>query len=77
MIFYYLFLIIFCEDLQAGELPTAFVVLKPNQKVSEEELVQFTNDRVKTHYKHLRGGVVFVDQIPKSPSGKVSFSALS
>jgi acyl-coenzyme A synthetase/AMP-(fatty) acid ligase len=59
-------------DVAAGELPAAFVVLKPNQTVPEKEIIEFVNSKVST-YKHLRGGVFFVEQIPKSPSGKVSF----
>jgi len=57
-------------DEYAGELPTAFVVLKPNQVISATELVDWTNVKM-SYYKHLRGGVFFVDQIPKSPSGKI------
>jgi len=57
-------------DVVACELPTAFVVLKPNQHLTEAELVEWTNKRTSV-YKHLRGGVIFIDQVPKSPSGKI------
>jgi len=52
------------------ELPTAYVVLKPNQKITEKELADWTNAQL-SHYKHLRGGIYFVDHIPKTPSGKI------
>ena len=37
---------------------------------SEEDVVRFVHERVAPH-KRLRGGVVFVDSVPKSPSGKL------
>eukprot|EP00026_Physarum_polycephalum_P001271 Phypoly_transcript_01272.p1 GENE.Phypoly_transcript_01272~~Phypoly_transcript_01272.p1 ORF type:complete len:964 (-),score=156.58 Phypoly_transcript_01272:440-3331(-) len=53
-----------------GELPTAVVVLKPEVKVSEEELVEWVNTKVADH-KKLRGGVIFIDQLPRNPQGKI------
>jgi len=58
-------------DLAAGELPIAFVALKSDEKITSTELTQWANERIKTPHKLLRGGVIFVDQIPKSPSGKI------
>ena len=55
-------------DLEAGELPKAFVVRRGD--VSPEDIIKFVAARVAAH-KKLRGGVEFVDQIPKSPSGKI------
>ncbi|CDH59767.1 amp-dependent synthetase ligase [Lichtheimia corymbifera JMRC:FSU:9682] len=58
---------------QATELPLAFVVVRPGvdaNKALEDKI----KDYVATHvagYKRLRGGVRFIDQIPKSPSGKI------
>jgi acyl-CoA synthetase (AMP-forming)/AMP-acid ligase II len=57
-------------DERVGELPTAFVVLKPHQTVTQEELQQFVADRV-TEYKRLTGGIIFCKEIPKSASGKI------
>lgn len=57
-------------DLQAGELPKAFVVLKPNMALTKDEIMKFVEGRLSPH-KHLRGGVEFIDQIPKSLSGKI------
>ena len=56
-------------DVEAGELPKAFVVLKPDTKASEDEIKEFVADKVAT-YKRL-AEVEFVDEIPKSASGKI------
>jgi acyl-CoA synthetase (AMP-forming)/AMP-acid ligase II len=56
-------------DEEAGELPKAAVVLKPGHAVTAEALIQFVHERVAPH-KRVRA-VVFVDQIPKSASGKI------
>ena len=56
-------------DEEAGEVPVGYVVLKPDQSVSESELRTFIGDQVAS-YKQLRR-VVFLDAIPKSPSGKI------
>jgi len=57
-------------DVATGELPTAFIVVKPNQTLPEKEIIEFVNSKV-SHYKQLRGGVFFIEQVPKSPSGKI------
>mmetsp|Transcript_31458 Transcript_31458/g.61350 ORF Transcript_31458/g.61350 Transcript_31458/m.61350 type:complete len:588 (+) Transcript_31458:38-1801(+) len=54
----------------AGELPKAFVVRAPGTSVTAGELKDFVKARV-SYYKQLRGGVEFVDMIPKSASGKI------
>lgn len=62
---------------QATEWPRAYVVAAGGAGKSEEELRKLARelrDYVEKHtakYKWLRGGIVFVDQIPKSPSGKI------
>jgi len=56
-------------DLNAGELPFAYVVLKQNQTATSSEIMEFVAPKV-AHYKQLRG-VAFIDQIPKSLSGKI------
>lgn len=50
-----------------GEVPKAFVVLK--QEISAEELIDWVGNQVAA-YKRIQE-VVFIDQIPKSPSGKI------
>jgi acyl-CoA synthetase (AMP-forming)/AMP-acid ligase II len=54
-------------DDEAGEVPKAFVVLKT--EATAEELMAFVAARV-APYKKVRR-VEFVEQIPKSPSGKI------
>ncbi|XP_070579481.1 uncharacterized protein [Ptychodera flava] len=56
-------------DEEAGELPKAYIVPK-SDKVTEEDIMKFVEGKVAPH-KKLRGGVEFIDQIPKSPSGKI------
>ncbi|KAM3960485.1 luciferin 4-monooxygenase [Aphomia sociella] len=57
-------------DELAGELPLAFVVRQPGSNVSEQELVKYIASKV-SPAKHLRGGVIFIDEIPKNQSGKI------
>jgi acyl-CoA synthetase (AMP-forming)/AMP-acid ligase II len=56
-------------DLEAGELPKAFVVLKPGTEATEGELKFHVAEHV-AHYKQIHD-VQFVDEIPKSASGKI------
>ncbi|XP_050669214.1 uncharacterized protein LOC126968314 isoform X1 [Leptidea sinapis] len=53
-----------------GEVPRAFVVRQPGATVSEEEICSFVASKL-SNPKHLRGGVKFVNEIPKNPSGKI------
>ncbi|KAJ2953350.1 hypothetical protein O0L34_g940 [Tuta absoluta] len=57
-------------DEAAGELPTAFIVLKPGAKATEAEILEFTNNQLSKE-KRLYGGVIFIDEIPKNASGKI------
>ena len=54
-------------DEQAGEIPKAFVV--SSAPLTSEEVTAFVAERV-APYKRLRALEV-VDEIPKSPSGKI------
>jgi len=54
-------------DPEAGEVPKAFVVMKG--QASPEELMAFVNGQV-APFKKIRLLEV-VDQIPKSPAGKI------
>ncbi|KAK8014247.1 hypothetical protein PG990_007543 [Apiospora arundinis] len=56
-------------DGDGTELPRAYVVADPKQ-VSEQEIKAFVAKQV-APYKQLRGGVVYIPAIPKSPSGKI------
>ncbi|GIV09755.1 MAG: AMP-dependent synthetase [Fimbriimonadales bacterium] len=54
-------------DAEAGEVPKAFIVLKG--QATAEELMEYVAQRV-APFKKIRR-VAFVEQIPKSPSGKI------
>jgi 4-coumarate--CoA ligase len=56
-------------DDEAGELPKAFVVAAPGSDITAEELQEYVAEHVSS-YKRIRM-VEFVDEIPKSPSGKI------
>ncbi|CAB3262010.1 unnamed protein product [Arctia plantaginis] len=58
------------DDKLAGELPLAFVVIRPGQQLTEKEVQDFIAERL-SNPKRLRGGVRFVSKIPKSASGKI------
>ena len=58
---------------QATEVPRAYVVPAKGVeagKKTEDDIVQWLQAKVASH-KRLRGGVRFVDEIPKSASGKI------
>lgn len=57
-------------DSLAGEVPKAFVVLKPNQKLNEKQVYDLVAQKL-TRYKHLEGGVAFVSSIPRNAAGKI------
>lgn len=56
-------------DELAGELPLAFVVSE-DQTLTENEIVQYIYEKA-SPAKRLHGGVVFINDIPKNPSGKI------
>jgi len=59
------------DEEQHTEVPRAYVVATSgNEKQDADEIVKWTAERVASH-KRLRGGVVFIDEIPKSASGKI------
>lgn len=56
-------------DALAGELALAFVV-KNDPNLTEADVVQYVYDKV-SPAKRLHGGVIFINKIPKNPSGKI------
>ena len=54
-------------DKQSGEVPKAFIVLK--QEISATEIMAWVAEKVAA-YKQIKE-IEFIDQIPKSPSGKI------
>lgn len=57
-------------DKKAGELPTAFVVKRPDANLTQKEVQEFVKKNV-SNPKWLRGGVHFINAIPKSQAGKI------
>ncbi|XP_053989894.1 uncharacterized protein LOC128882334 [Hylaeus volcanicus] len=57
-------------DEESGEVPMAFVVRLPNGKLTAQEILDYTNKHLSPQ-KRLRGGITFVEEIPKTPSGKI------
>ncbi|KAG5319628.1 4CL3 ligase, partial [Pseudoatta argentina] len=53
-----------------GEVPKAFIMVKENKKPTEDDIKNFIKGKV-SEYKQLRGGITFVDNIPKNASGKI------
>ncbi|KAL4822060.1 hypothetical protein BDW67DRAFT_172046 [Aspergillus spinulosporus] len=63
-----------------SEVPLAYLVGKESMTEQEREgaalsVMEYQSGKM-VHYKHLRGGVIWIDQIPKSPSGKILKRAL-
>ncbi|KAF9424224.1 hypothetical protein HW555_000617 [Spodoptera exigua] len=56
-------------DPRLGEVPKAFVVLKEGGKIQANEVTSFVSERV-AEYKRIKD-VVFLDALPKNPSGKI------
>ncbi|MHB1420880.1 MAG: long-chain-fatty-acid--CoA ligase [Bacillota bacterium] len=56
-------------DMNVGEIPKAYVVVRPGFTVSPEEIIKYIEEKV-VPYKKLRD-VEFIDQIPVSAAGKV------
>jgi len=52
------------------ELVTAVVVKKATSALTSEEVINLVQEQV-DDYKRLRGGVYFVDKVPRNPQGKV------
>lgn len=68
------------DDPVAGEVPKAFIVRSTS---SQAQSTQDLSSSIKKHveenkakYKWLRGGIEFVQELPKTPSGKITRRAL-
>ncbi|XP_068630153.1 probable 4-coumarate--CoA ligase 1 [Battus philenor] len=57
-------------DALAGEIPKAFVVLKLNHILTEKQIYDVVAQKL-TKYKHLEGGVAFLQKIPRNAAGKI------
>ncbi|OQR78963.1 acyl-CoA synthetase-like [Tropilaelaps mercedesae] len=61
-----------------GEAPTAFVVLNDGYEGNPtlQEVLKDVVASQTSHYKHLYGGLKFIDQLPKTDSGKFNRSEM-
>ena len=57
-------------DGSGNELPRAYVVVPDRSKIDEATIKNFVKTNA-ADYKQLRGGVVYLDAIPKTASGKI------
>ncbi|KAF5282543.1 hypothetical protein FQA39_LY04950 [Lamprigera yunnana] len=57
-------------DLEAGELPTAFIVETPGKTITEQDVHKFVEDKISPE-KRLRGGVRKIDVLPRNATGKI------
>lgn len=57
-------------DAEAGEVPKAFVVKRAQSTLTEQQVADFVAGTVSA-YKKLRGGVKFVQSLPKTSTGKL------
>ena len=61
------------DEEQQTEIPRAYVVAAEKGQDGDDvakEIVDWLNEKVANH-KRLRGGVRFIEEIPKSASGKI------
>lgn len=68
--------VISTPDEAAGEVPKAYVVKSQSVGLEENDRmlirdIQKHVENNKARHKWLKGGVEFIDVIPKSPSGKI------
>ncbi|XP_064097868.1 uncharacterized protein LOC135209141 isoform X2 [Macrobrachium nipponense] len=56
------------EDERAGELPRAYVVRKT--QITTEDIMDYMKERL-APYKQLKGGIRFLDALPKNATGKL------
>lgn len=61
------------DEQEHTELPRAYIVLTPGTEKNEatkKSIADWLHQRVAGH-KKLRGGIFFIDEVPKSASGKI------
>ena len=63
------------KDPIVQELLTAAVVKKNDAQVTEQEIEKWVEDRLDDS-KRLRGGVIFVQELPRNPIGKITRRSL-
>jgi long-chain acyl-CoA synthetase len=54
---------------EAGEIPKAFVQLRPNTQATADDLIAFVKERL-SDYKRVRE-IEFIEKVPRTASGKI------
>lgn len=62
-------------DKKNGQIPRGFIVLKSGHEETEENLINFLESRLQDH-ERLRGGLLYIQQIPRDKNWKVVKSVL-
>ncbi|TMW40367.1 hypothetical protein DOY81_014553 [Sarcophaga bullata] len=57
-------------DIYYTFLPAAAIIKRSGSSLTGEEVSEHVKERM-THFKQLRGGVYFVNELPRTPSGKI------
>ncbi|KAF5564735.1 4-coumarate ligase [Fusarium phyllophilum] len=57
-------------SIQGHELPRAYIVRRPGAGITAHDIMIWVESKV-ARYKRLDGGIVFVDAIPRTQSGKI------
>ena len=52
-----------------GETPHAYIVLREHKTATEQEIITFCKEKL-AHFKAVTG-ITFVDELPKTASGKI------
>jgi long-chain acyl-CoA synthetase len=66
--------VVAAPDERLGEIPKAYIVLKPGETAGEQEIMDYVKERLAA-YKKLRA-VKFLEALPKGPTGKILRRAL-
>jgi len=53
-----------------SELPKAYIVKREGSQITDKDVMAHMKERL-ARYKQLEGGIEFVNDIPKLPSGKI------
>ena len=62
-------------DKKNGQIPRGFIVLNSGHEETEENLINFLESRLQDH-ERLRGGLLYIQQIPQYENWKVVKSVL-
>lgn len=60
------------DDLFNGDAAAAAVVKRSDYEISAKDVVDYVQQKIKAHYKHLHGGALIVDQLKRSANGKTN-----